>query len=200
MAENDAALDIGGQGEEKVAALLASVSEVMRTLVSGLAKRVDGSSPVNSLARHEYRRKLVLKQLRSGYFDLHSGDFEASSGASAGVRGGLGASDEMEEDSDDEEGGGSKDANKGMDDDSKDADEFRVAFEVYGQTRESLRSLITRIPHAPAEMPDQDRASDEDLARLAALRAEATEKNQRIKRLIDRLRQLRLELSALESR
>jgi hypothetical protein len=185
MDEQGAAGDAARGGTHEVGALLVAVSGVLQALVRGLALRVDGGGAGETgwdWRSHELRRLAVLAQVRPRFFD---GSEDAAAVAAAPAPGpGPGPAPAPAAPSDDE---------------STDADSFKRAFDTYTQVLARLGELIS-ASQGGAEASSEPAALPEELERLHALRREAAAKNAKIKFLIDRLRQLRQNLSALDSR
>ena len=176
MDEEGAVGDAARGGAHEVGALLVAVSGVLQALVRGLALRVDGGGAGDSgwdWRWHEARRLAVLAQVRPRYFD---GSESAAAVPAAGAPPPTAPSD----------------------DESTDADGFKRAFHTYAQVLARLSELVDASQGQGGAAASA--ASPEELERLHALRKEAAVKNAKIKFLIDRLRHLRQNLSALDSR
>jgi hypothetical protein len=174
MDEEGAVGDAARGGAHEVGALLVAVSGVLQALVRGLALRVDGGGAGDAdwdWRWHEARRLAVLAQVRPRYFD----GSESAGAVPAAVAPPPPAPSE---------------------DESTDADGFKRSFDTYTQVLARLSELVNASQGGAAASA----ASPEELERLHALRKEAAAKNAKIKFLIDRLRHLRQNLSALDSR
>jgi hypothetical protein len=177
--EQGAAGDAPRGGTHEVGALLVAVSGVLQALVRGLAMRVDGAGAGDTgwdWRLHEPRRLAVLAQVRPRYFD---GSEDAAAVGPAPSPSPAPAAP--------------------SDDESTDADSFKRAFDTYTQVLARLGELVD-ASQGGTEASGETAALPEELERLDALRKEAAAKNAKIKFLIDRLRQLRQNLSALDSR
>jgi len=167
--------------------LLCSISLVLRTLTEGLAKRVDNVNPAvwkEAPIRHEKMRIKYLEQIHSGYSEYYPGNKDDNINTNDAYM----TLKVVQNKTDDN-------------DESKDGLSFKEELLVYNSCKSKLQAVLDEIAKEETKDIIVEKKSDleSNKIKLEALRNEATEKNRKIKYLIDKLRCLKQDLASLET-